>query len=112
MFELFKAKCAAKRARREAIAAFDQYINVLASRINIATPAEERKAIADEISKIVSIKAVYEKDTEPPKWLSELITTTLKLAVTAGSVAACEIITNRGIGDRHVIDGIKQIPRC
>ena len=109
-FELFKAKLEAKKARREAIVAIDKYVNALSIALPTETDQEKRKVIMEEMSRLVSIKEVYKKNTELPKWAQEALTTLLKLATLAGSVAACEIITNRGTGDKIITDGIKRLP--
>lgn len=109
-FELFKAKMEAKRARREAIVAIDKYINVLSMSLPNIKEVEERKQIEDEITKLVAVKEVYKKNTELPKWAVELITTGGKIVTLVGSVVACEIITNRGTGDKFITDGIKRLP--
>lgn len=109
-FELMKAKLEAKRAKREAILVMDKYINALSVSAAETKDPELRKQIIDEIGKWVSLKEVYKKNTELPKWAQELITTSLKLVTLAGSVVACEVITNRGTGDKLIIDGLKRIP--
>lgn len=109
-FELFKARLEARRAKREAILVMDKYINALSISASETKEAELRKEIVDEIGKWVSLKEVYKKNTEIPKWAQELITTSLKLVTLVGSVVACEIITNRGTGDKLIIDGIKKLP--
>ena len=109
-FELLKAKLEAKKAKREAILVMDKYINALSVSASETKNAELRKQIVDEITKWVSLKEVYKKNTELPKWAQELITTSLKLITLVGSVVACEIITNRGTGDKLIIDGIKKLP--
>ena len=109
-FELFKAKLEAKRAKKEAILAIDKYISVLSMSLPEIKDEEERQKKADEMMKLVSIKEVYKKNTELPKWASELISTSLKVATLAGSVVACEVITNRGTGDKIVTDAIKKLP--
>lgn len=110
MFELTKAKLEAKKARREAIVAMDKYINTLSASLTGDIPSEQKKEIEDEIMKLVSIKEVYKKNTELPKWASECITTALKIAAIAASVGACEIITNHGSGDKIITDAIKKLP--
>ena len=110
MFELMKAKLEAKKAKREAILVMDRYINALSISASETQDVELRKQIIDEITKWVSLKEVYKKNTELPKWAQELITTSLKLVTLVGSVVACEIITNRGTGDKLILDGIKRIP--
>lgn len=109
-FELMKAKLEAKKARKEAIVAMDKYINALSMSLTTDMPAETKAEIENEISKLVSIKEVYKKNTELPKWASELISTGLKVVTLAGSVVACEVITNRGTGDKIVTDAIKRLP--
>lgn len=109
-FELMKAKLEAKKARKEAIVAMDKYINALSASLTASMPAEQKKEIEDEIMKLVSIKEVYKKNTELPKWASECITTALKIAALAASVGACEVITNRGTGDKIITDAIKKLP--
>lgn len=109
-FELIKAKAEAKKARREAIVAIDKYINVLTVGLPNKKDADERKQVEDEITRLVAVKELYKKNTELPKWAQELLTTIFKVVTLAGSVAACEIITNRGIGDKIITDGIKRIP--
>lgn len=109
-FELFKAKLEAKRVKREAILVMDRYINALSISASETEDAELRKQILEEITRWVSLKDVYKKKTEIPKWAQELITTSLKLITLVGSVVACEIITNRGTGDKLIIDGIKKLP--
>lgn len=109
-FELFKAKLEAKRAKKEAILAIDRYISVLSMSLPEIKDEEERQKKEDEIMKLVSVKEVYKKNTELPKWASELISTSLKVATLAGSVVACEVITNRGTGDKIVTDAIKKLP--
>ena len=109
-FELFKAKMEAKKARRDAIFAIDKYVNALSIQLPNETDQEKRKAIMEEMSRLVSIKEVYKKNTELPKWAQEMLTTGLKLATLAGSVVACEVITNRGTGDKIITDGIKRLP--
>lgn len=109
-FELFKAKLEAKKARREAIVAIDKYINALSVSLPEKKDNEERKALEDEITRLVAVKELYKKNTELPKWASELITTALKVVTLAGSVVACEVITNRGTGDKLITDGIKRLP--
>lgn len=110
MFELTKAKLEAKKARREAIIAIDKYINVLSVGLPDIKDREERKKIEEEITGLVAVKELYKKNTELPKWAQELLTTTLKVVTLAGSIAACEIITNRGTGDKLITDGIKRLP--
>lgn len=109
-FELFKAKLEAKRAKKEAILAIDRYISVLSMSLPEIKDVEERQKKEDEIMKLVSVKEVYKKNTELPKWASELISTSLKVVTLAGSVVACEVITNRGTGDKIVTDAIKKLP--
>lgn len=109
-FELFKAKLEAKRAKKEAILAIDKYISVLSMSLPEIKDVELRRQTEDEITKLVAVKEVYKKNTELPKWCSELISTSLKVATLAGSVVACEIITNRGTGDKIVTDAIKKLP--
>ena len=109
-FELLKAKLEAKKARREAILVMDKYINTLSTSAADCKDVALRKEIIDEIGKWVSLKEVYKKNTELPKWAQELITTSLKLLTLAGSVVACEIVTNRGTGDKLIIDGFKRLP--
>ena len=109
-FELFKAKLEAKRAKKEAILAIDKYISVLSMSLPEIKDEEERRQKEDEIMKLVSVKEVYKKNTELPKWASELISTSLKVVTLAGSVVACEVITNRGTGDKIVTDAIKKLP--
>lgn len=109
-FELFKAKLEAKRAKKEAILAIDRYISVLSMSLPEIKDEEERQKKEDEIMKLVSVKEVYKKNTELPKWASELISTSLKVVTLAGSVVACEVITNRGTGDKIVTDAIKKLP--
>ena len=110
MFELTKAKLEAKKARREAIIAIDKYINVLSVGLPDIKDREERKKIEEEITGLVAVKELYKKNTELPKWAQELLTTALKVVSLAASVAACEIITNRGTGDKIITDGIKRLP--
>lgn len=110
MFELMKAKLEAKKARREAIVAIDKYINVLSMSLPETKDSEARKQIEDEITRLVAVKEIYKKNTELPKWASELITTGLKVVTLAGSVVACEVITNHGTGDKFITDGIKRLP--
>jgi hypothetical protein len=110
MMELFKAKLEAKNAKREAIVAIDKYINALSMQLPSIEDIDTRRQIEEEICKLVSVKEVYKKNTELPKWASELISTVLKLATLAGSVVACEVITNRGTGDKIVTDAIKRLP--
>ena len=109
-FELVKAKLEAKKAKREAILVMDKYINALSISAMEAKDSETKQKIFEEITKWVSLKDVYKKNTEVPKWAQELITTSLKLITLVGSVVACEIITNRGTGDKLIIDGIKKLP--
>lgn len=109
-FELFKAKCEARKAKRDAIVAIDRYINALSASLPEIKEIELRKQVEDEIVKLVSLKDVYKKNTELPKWASECITTGLKLVTLIGSVVACEVITNRGTGDKIITDGIKRLP--
>lgn len=109
-FELLKAKLEAKKAKREAIIVMDNYIRALSISASETKDVELRKQIVDEITKWVSLKEVYKKNTELPRWAQELITTSLKLITLVGSVVACEIITNRGTGDKLIIDGIKKLP--
>ena len=109
-FELFKAKLEAKKARRDAIVAIDKYVNALSIQLPNETDQEKRKAIMEEMSRLVSIKEVYKKNTELPKWAQEMLTTGLKLVTLTGSVVACEVITNRGTGDKIITDGIKRLP--
>jgi hypothetical protein len=109
-FELFKAKLEAKRAKKEAILAIDKYISALSMSLPEIKDVELRRQTEDEISKLVAVKEVYKKNTELPKWASELISTSLKVATLAGSVVACEVITNRGTGDKIVTDAIKRLP--
>lgn len=110
MFELTKAKLEAKKARREAIIAIDKYINVLSVGLPDIKDRDERKKIEEEITGLVAVKELYKKNTELPKWAQELLTTALKVVTLAGSVVACEIITNRGTGDKLITDGIKRLP--
>ena len=109
-FELMKAKLEAKKAKREAIVAIDKYISALSMSLPQINDAELRRATEDEITKLVAVKEVYKKNTELPKWASELISTGLKVVTLVGSVVACEVITNRGIGDKIVIDAVKKLP--
>ncbi len=109
-FELVKAKLEAKRAKKEAILAIDKYISALSMSLPEIKDVELRRQTEDEISKLVAVKEVYKKNTELPKWASELISTSLKVATLAGSVVACEIVTNRGTGDKIVTDAIKRLP--
>ena len=109
-FELWKAKLEAKKARREAILALDKYINALSAELPSITDAEVRKQQEDEIMRMVSAKDVYKKYTEIPKWAQECLTTALKLITLIGSVVACEVITNKGTGDKLVTDAVKKIP--
>lgn len=109
-FELMKAKLEAKKARREAIIAIDKYINVLSVGLPDIKDREERKKIEEEITGLVAVKELYKKNTELPKWAQELLTTTLRILAMGASVAACEIITNRGTGDKYITDGIKRLP--
>ena len=109
-FELFKAKLEAKRAKKEAILAIDKYISALSMSLPEIKDVELRRQTEDEITKLVAVKEVYKKNTELPKWASELISTSLKVATLAGSVVACEVITNRGTGDKIVTDAIKRLP--
>lgn len=109
-FELFKAKLEAKKAKKEAILAIDKYISALSMSLPEIKDEELRRQAEDEIMKLVSVKEVYKKNTEIPKWASELISTGLKVATLAGSVVACEIITNKGTGDKIVTDAIKKLP--
>ncbi len=109
-FELFKAKLEAKRAKKEAILAIDKYISALSMRLPEIRDVELRRQTEDEITKLVAVKEVYKKNTELPKWASELISTSLKVVTLAGSVVACEVITNRGTGDKIVTDAIKKLP--
>lgn len=109
-FELFKAKLEAKRAKKEAILAIDKYISALSMSLPEIKDVELRRQTEDEITKLVAVKEVYKKNTELPKWASELISTSLKVVTLAGSVVACEVITNRGTGDKIVTDAIKKLP--
>ena len=109
-FELMKAKLEAKKAKREAIVAIDKYISALSMSLLQINDAELRRAAEDEIMKLVSVKEVYKKNTELPKWASELISTGLKVVTLVGSVVACEVITNRGTGDKIVTDAVKKLP--
>lgn len=110
MFELTKAKLEARKARREAIIAIDKYINVLSVGLPDIKDREERKKIEEEITGLVAVKELYKKNTELPKWAQELLTTALKIITLTGSVVTCEIITNRGTGDKLITDGIKRLP--
>ncbi|MBP5597844.1 MAG: hypothetical protein J6Y02_20920 [Pseudobutyrivibrio sp.] len=110
MFELMKAKLEAKKAKREAIVAIDKYISALSMSLPQIEDAELRRATEDEITKLVAVKEVYKKNTEIPKWASEVISTGLKVVTLIGSVVACEIITNRGTGDKIVTDAVKKLP--
>lgn len=110
MLELFKAKMEARRARREAVVAIDKYLKALAISLPETDDAEIRKQIEDEIARLISCKEVLRRSTEIPKWLGEALTTAFKLVTLVGSVVACEIITNRGTGDKIITDGIKRIP--
>ena len=110
MFELMKAKMEAKTAKREAIVAIDKYISALSMSLPQIEDAELRRATEDEITKLVAVKEVYKKNTELPKWASEVISTGLKVVTLIGSVVACEIITNRGTGDKIVTDAVKKLP--
>ena len=109
-FELMKAKLGAKKAKREAIVAIDKYISALSMSLPQIEDAELRRATEDEITKLVAVKEVYKKNTEIPKWASEVISTGLKVVTLIGSVVACEIITNKGTGDKIVTDAIKKLP--
>jgi hypothetical protein len=108
--ELFKAKLEAKKAKKEAILAIDKYISALSMSLPEISDVELRRQTEDEITKLVAVKEVYKKNTELPKWASELISTGLKVVTLVGSVVACEVITNRGTGDKIVTDGIKRLP--
>ena len=110
MFELTKAKLEAKKAKKDAILAIDKYIGALSMSLPQIEDVELRKSTEDEIVKLVSLKEVYKKNTELPKWASEVISTGLKLVTLIGSVVACEVITNRGSGDKIVTDAIKKLP--
>lgn len=109
-FELMKAKLEAKKAKKEAILAIDKYMSVLSASLPEIKDEELRKAAVDEMMKLASLKEVYRKNTEIPKWASEVISTGLKLVTLIGSVVACEVITNRGTGDKIVTDAIKKLP--
>lgn len=109
-FELFKAKLEAKKAKKEAILAIDKYISALSISLPEIKDVESRRMIEDEITKLVGVKEIYKKNTEIPKWASELISTSLKVVTLVGSVVACEVITNRGTGDKIVTDAIKRLP--
>lgn len=109
-FELFKAKLEAKKAKKEAILAIDKYISALSISLPEIKDVESRKMIEDEITKLVGVKEIYKKNTEIPKWASELISTSLKVVTLIGSVVACEVITNKGTGDKIVTDAIKRLP--
>lgn len=109
-FELMKAKLEAKKAKREAIVAIDKYISALSMSLPQIEDAELRRATEDEITKLVAVKEVYKKNTEIPKWASEVISTGLKVVTLIGSVVACEVITNRGTGDKIVTDAVKKLP--
>lgn len=110
MLELWKAKKEAKAARREAISAIDKYVSALSISLPQIKEAEKRKEIEEEIAKLVAVKEIYKKNVEIPKWASEAITTGLKIVTLIGSVVACEIITNRGTGDKIVTDAVKRLP--
>lgn len=110
MFDLMKAKLEAKKAKREAIVAIDKYISALSMSLPQIEDAELRRATEDEITKLVAVKEVYKKNTEIPKWASEVISTGLKVVTLIGSVVACEVITNRGTGDKIVTDAVKKLP--
>ena len=109
-FELFKAKLEAKKAKKEAILAIDKYISALSISLPEIKDVESRRMIEDEITKLVGVKEIYKKNTEIPKWASELISTSLKVVTLVGSVVACEVVTNRGTGDKIVTDAIKRLP--
>ena len=108
--ELFKAKLEAKKAKKEAILAIDKYISALSVGLPDIVDVESRRQAEEEIAKLVSVKEVYKKNTELPKWASELISTGLRVVILVGSVVACEVITNRGTGDKIITDGIKRLP--
>ncbi len=109
-FELFKAKMEARKARREAILAIDKYINILSAELPSITEVEVKKQKEEELVRMISAKDVYKRYTEIPKWAQECLTTALKLVTLVGSVVACEVITNRGTGDKIITDGIKRLP--
>ena len=109
-FELFKAKLEARKARREAILAIDKYIKTLSVDISATDDAELKKQKETELMQMISAKDVYKRYTEIPKWAQECLTTALKLVTLVGSVVACEVITNRGTGDKIITDGIKRLP--
>ena len=100
MFELFKAKCEAKKVRKEAIVKIDQYINALATDLPGITDEELKTKTIDTMTKLVALKDVYKRNVEIPKWASEVISTALKIITLIGGVVACEITTNRGTGDK------------
>ena len=109
-FELTKAKLEARAAKRKAIGVMDKYICALSISVVETEDPEIRNRIIEEIKKWVELRDLYKKRTELPKWAQELITTSLKLITLVGSVVACEIITNRGTGDKLIIDCIKKVP--
>ncbi len=109
-FELTKAKLEARKAKKEAILAIDKYINALSISLPTVQDTETRRQVEDEIARLVTVKECYKKNTELPKWASEAISTALKVLTLVGSVVACEVITNRGTGDKIITDGIKRLP--
>ena len=115
MFELFKAKQEARAARRDAIQKIDKYINKLSTDIPSITDRNERKEIEAEIATMVSIKELYRKNVEIPKWLSESITAIVSTGAKVGGiivmVALKEKLTNTGTGDKHLFSSMDQIMR-
>lgn len=110
MFELTKAKLEAKRAKKEAIIAIDKYINTLSASLPAIEDNTKRQEAIDTITKLVAVKEVYKKCTELPKWASEAISTALKILTLVAGTVACEVVTNRGTGDRIVTDAFKRVP--
>lgn len=110
-FELFKAKLEAKKAKKEAIVAIDQYINALAADLPQITDEKLKGDTIDTMTKLVALKEVYKKNTELPKWAGEVISTALKIITLVGGVVACEITTNRGTGDKFTNSFFDKVTR-
>lgn len=109
--QLFKAKMESRRARKEAILAIDKYINALAADLPQITDENLKRETIDTMTKLVALKEVYKKNTELPKWASEVISTALKIITLIGGVVACEITTNRGTGDKFTNNFFDKVTR-
>lgn len=111
MFELFKARMEAKKARREAIVAIDKYINALSITLPSIKDEDLKTKTIDTMTKLVSLKEVYKRNTELPKWASEVISTALKILTLVAGTVALEITTNRGTGDKFTNNLFDKVTR-